>query len=452
MSKASIKRGATIQKFGKYWLCDRIGAGGMAEIFVARHQGFSGFDRTLAIKRILPFVSQNPDFKEMFINEARIAARLQHANIAHIYDFGFVDGAYFLAMEYIHGKNLMAILKELQRLGVSFTLQNSAFVAMKLCDALAHAHKTSEGGVSLNIVHRDISPQNIIISYDGNVKVVDFGIASAASKITKPLVNSGSIKGKFSYMSPEQAEGLPVDSRSDIFSAGIVLYEMLTGRPLFTGNTNLDTINQVKRARVPRLSDLGVEVPDQLANIVYRALQKDAALRYQTAEEMGKDISRFLYANNPDYTSAKLAEFVSELFREDLEAEREFLDSLPKEVEKAIEESQRNASFDSPLQLHTIGSAKRKSRQVFDATNKERGGGLFQKIQLIVLILLLILAVTQALYYFYVIKPDIEQMKAHRRSQPKASVRKPDPEKSIFKQVEQTGEEGDGRVKSPPIP
>ena len=228
-------------QFGKYLLLGRISVGGMAEVFKAKSFGVQGFEKIIAIKRILPSLGRDEDFITMFIDEAKIAGQLAHANIGQIHELGQVDGAHFIAMEYIWGRDLLQLQNRFKKRGKRISMSAASFIVMKVCEGLHYAHKKRDVlGVPMEIVHRDCSPQNIVISFEGEVKLIDFGIARAASRSSR--TNAGVLKGKFGYMSPEQVRGLPLDRRSDIFSLGIILFEVLTGRRLFDGESDFSTL------------------------------------------------------------------------------------------------------------------------------------------------------------------------------------------------------------------
>jgi serine/threonine protein kinase len=235
--------------FGKYYLLERINVGGMAEVFKAKTFGVEGFERLLAVKRILPNIAEDEEFIAMFIDEAKIAVQLQHANIAQIFDLGKVEDSYFIALEYVPGKDLRSIFDRLRGRGEVMTIQQACHIIMQVCEGLDYAHnKRDAQGRELHLVHRDISPQNVLIGYDGEVKLIDFGIAKAAGKASK--TQAGILKGKFGYMSPEQVRGLPIDRRSDIFSVGIVLYELLTNERLFVGESDFSTLEKVRNVEI----------------------------------------------------------------------------------------------------------------------------------------------------------------------------------------------------------
>ena len=293
-------------KFGQYVMIDKIATGGMAEVWKARMRGVEGFQKTVAIKKILPHLSDNQDFIEMFVDEAKLAAQLNHNNIIHIYDLGKIQNSYYIAMEYIDGFDLKAILRRGEERGQPMEPQLALFIASKIASALDYAHRKRDfEEKEMGLVHRDVSPQNVLISQEGDIKLCDFGIAKAASKASH--TQAGALKGKLQYMSPEQAWGRSIDRRSDIFALATVLFEMLTGRKLFTGDNELSILEQVREARVTPPSEFNDEVTEDIDRIVLKALQKDPANRYQTAGEMARDIDAVLYNFKPTPTSADLA-------------------------------------------------------------------------------------------------------------------------------------------------
>ncbi|MCI0411489.1 TonB family protein [bacterium] len=301
--------------FGQYLLLEKIATGGMAELFLAKRKGVEGFEKILAIKRILPHMAENEEFVTMFIDEAKLAAQLTHHNICQIFDLGKIENAYYIAMEYVHGKDLRGILKSSRTKGKPMSVDLSVLVISKIASALDYAHrKRGSNGQPLNLVHRDVSPQNILISYEGEVKLVDFGIAKAATKAH--VTQHGALKGKLLYMSPEQAWGKAVDKRSDIFSLGVVLYELLTGRPLFfdENDTEVTILEKVREARITPTREFNSRVPAELEKIVNRALKKNADDRYQSAYEMQKDLDNLFYSESYTATGASLANYVRDLF------------------------------------------------------------------------------------------------------------------------------------------
>ncbi|HEX6095528.1 MAG TPA: TonB family protein [Thermoanaerobaculia bacterium] len=293
-------------KFGQYVLTEKIATGGMAEVWKARMRGVEGFQKIVAIKKILPHLSDNQDFIEMFVDEAKLAAQLNHNNIIHIYDLGKIQSSYYIAMEYIDGYDLKTILRRGEERGNPMTVELALFIASKLSSALDYAHRKKDFEErEMGLVHRDVSPQNVLVSQEGDIKLCDFGIAKAASKASH--TQAGALKGKLQYMSPEQAWGRSIDRRSDIFALATVLFEMLTNRKLFTGDNELSILEQVREARVQPPSLYNDEVTPEIDKIVIKALQKDPANRYQTAGEMARDLDAILYSFKPTPTSADLA-------------------------------------------------------------------------------------------------------------------------------------------------
>ncbi|MFL5343664.1 MAG: protein kinase domain-containing protein [Hyalangium sp.] len=310
--------------FGKYLLLDRINIGGMAEVWRGKMFGAGGFERLVAIKRILPNIAEDEEFITMFIDEAKISVQLNHANIAQIHELGQIQNNYFIAMEYIPGKDMRAIFDRCRKKGEPAPIPLVAYCVAKMCEGLDYAHRKKDGmGRDLNIVHRDISPQNVLISFEGEVKVIDFGIAKAAGKATK--TQAGILKGKFGYMSPEQIRGLPLDRRSDVFAIGVCLYEMLTGERLFVGDSDFSVLEKVRKAEVAPPSTYNRRIPEQLEKIVLRALARDVDERYQYASELGDDLQRFLITNEAIFGRKDLMQYMKSTFAEEVEREKQRL-------------------------------------------------------------------------------------------------------------------------------
>jgi serine/threonine protein kinase len=309
-------------QFGKYFLTERIAVGGMAELFKAKLFGVSGFEKPMVVKQILPKYSKNEDFIKMFVDEAKICVTLTHGNIVPVYELGRLNGIYFIAMEYVHGKDLADILDTARTQNKPLTPEHAVLIAVEVCKGLDYAHRRTDAhGNSLRVVHRDVSPPNILISLDGEVKIADFGIAKAAHKLG--TTEAGVVKGTFGYMSPEQVRGLPLDHRTDIFSAGILLHEMLTGRRLFAGESELEAIERVKSAKVPAPSAVNPRVPSALDPIVFKALAKDPADRFADANTFHLALSRFLFTAGGGATASTLSRYMHELFEESLRRDRE---------------------------------------------------------------------------------------------------------------------------------
>ncbi len=307
---------------GPYQLIEQIGIGGMAEVFKASQAGEEGFERMVAVKRILPNLSADPDFEKMFIDEAKIAVQLQHPNIAQIYDLGRDGESLFIAMEYVHGRDMSSIIeRQNQKYGRTLPLSFVVQVTTKVCEALHHAHAARGAfGQPLNLIHRDITPQNILVSFEGAVKVVDFGLARAAGRLV--TTQAGVVKGKLAYLSAEQARGEDIDHRSDIFSLGTCLYEWLTGQRLFLRRNDPETVVAVQQAQVPPLRAIRPELPQALDAIVRRALQPDPRNRYQVAGEMQEDLLAFAMEAGMPVRRRRLIEVVTDLFPEELPDER----------------------------------------------------------------------------------------------------------------------------------
>src|SRR4051794_27554403 len=311
-------------QFGKYYLLDRINVGGMAEVWRAKAFGVEGFERLLAVKRILPNIAEDEEFITMFIDEAKIAVQLNHANIAQIFDLGKVDDSYFIALEFVHGKDLRGIYDRCKQKPVegmpNMPIAQACFIIMKACEGLDYAHnKRDVQGKELHLVHRDVSPQNVLISYEGEVKLIDFGIAKAAGKMSK--TQQGILKGKFGYMSPEQVRGLPLDRKSDIFSLGIVLYELLTGERLFIGESDFSTLEKVRNVEILPPSTYNRKIPDELERIVLKALAKDVEDRYQNGIDLHDDLQAFMYSAGEFYSRKDLASWMKRTWAQELESE-----------------------------------------------------------------------------------------------------------------------------------
>src|SRR5450631_294310 len=306
---------ATTTMFGRYKLLGRIGEGGMAEVFRALMTGPEGFERELVLKRILPRLSETGDFKTMFIREAKISALLLHPNIVQIYEFGEADGAYFIAMENVQGVTLREALTTLRREQRAMPYLVAADIARQICIGLDYAH-TLHGpdGRALEIVHQDISPTNIMLAYTGTVKILDFGIARAAS-FAEEEAKKGLIKGKVSYLSPEQIHVRPFDARADVFALGVVFHEMLTGRRLFQAKNDIGKMRQLLSQPFAPPSSLNATIPRELDRIVMRALSIDVTQRFQSAADMASDLERTLIAAR--YSSRELSKLLHGLFLPD---------------------------------------------------------------------------------------------------------------------------------------
>jgi eukaryotic-like serine/threonine-protein kinase len=332
--------------FGKYLLLGLIARGGMAEVYRAKQRQGSHMDRLLAIKVMRPQLAKEARFVEMFIREGKLAVLLDHDNIVRTFEIGRIEGRYFIAMEYIGGKDLTQILRRCQESNQRIPVPHACYITAKMAEGLHYAHtRTDAEGRTLSIVNRDVSPSNVRISYDGDVKLLDFGIAQAMLKFTSEI---GVLKGKFSYMSPEQIRGMPVDARTDVFSTGIILHEMLTTEKLFRGDTEFALMEKVRKAEVPPPSKFNRRVPEALDRIVLRALARDLPDRYQSSRELSDDLVAFIAQYR--FNTSEMQEFMRNLFRAD----------YGKEVEEV--ESCRSASLDSEPEMVVEALVERPSQ------------------------------------------------------------------------------------------
>lgn len=338
------------KKFGKYRLLHRIAVGGMAEIFIAKHVGVQGFSRKIVIKKIRGHLSKEPTFVKMFLNEAKLAAQLNHSNISQIYDLGRIGESYFIAMEYVRGRDMRAVINKTETKGIPFPLEYALKVAADACEGLYYAHRRSDdSGNPLNIVHRDITPENILVSFDGEVKILDFGIAKAENLATETRV--GEIKGKLGYMSPEQVTGKQLDHRSDLFSLGVLLYEWLTGHRLFTGKTDVEVLRGVVEGKIYPPTYFQPDLPAGVEQLVMKALERNREQRYQSAWEFQFDIRQYLSQHEFNPSNIHLSNFIRQIFAEEIRkdeailAEAEAAEAAAEQDEQADEEGEATAAF-----------------------------------------------------------------------------------------------------------
>ena len=297
------------ETFGQYQLLERIAQGGMAEVFRARAHGAMGFEKILVVKRILDTLARDEEFRDLFKNEARIAAELSHVNIVQVFELGQHEEHLYIAMEYVHGLDLARLASRARPLG-DFPINLALFAAGEVLKALAYAHQqVDEHGNSLHIVHCDISPQNVLISFSGEVKLTDFGISRAAIQ----KANESVIRGKYSYMSPEQAESRGLDGRSDLFSLGTMLYEILTGRRLFKAASRDETLARVRRAEVPSPRPYRKEISEELEGFLLKTLSRAAEERWQDAQEMYEALSKIIVSEGHRATNNDLAAYLREV-------------------------------------------------------------------------------------------------------------------------------------------
>ncbi len=353
-------------QFGKYLLLEKIATGGMAELFRAVIAGDQGFEKLVAIKRILPHLTDQHEFIHAFIGEAKLAALLQHPNIVQVYDFGSIHGSYFISMEHLFGQDLHSIMAQSEEKDPPLKLHHVVYIVSKICEGLDYAHKLRDlQGQPLHLIHRDINPVNILITYEGEVKVVDFGIAKAAGKNTN--TREGLIKGKVGYMSPEQASGESVDHRSDIFSTGIILYEMLTGVPMYRGE-DLEILAQVQQARFDPPETLTSDLPTELRRILFRSLERDPMLRYQSAGEMLTDLENSGHSISPRLAARSVAQLMKARFSEDIEAGQALMARIS-EISLADMQGTASPTSVNPLEktrfLTSYPSKKKSTRKAF---------------------------------------------------------------------------------------
>lgn len=309
------------ERFGKYLILDHLVDGGMAKICRARFLGEQA-NKIVAIKMVQQQFSKDPSFVQMFEDEINVTFGLLHPNIVQMYDYGMVNSQLFTAMEYVDGANLKQYLDRLKERKCVFPEEISVYIISQVCQALHYAHTFTDKltGKPFNIIHRDISPHNIMLTYDGAVKVIDFGIAKADSN--SEATQAGTIKGKLSYLAPEYLDGLELDPRYDEFAVGITLWEMLTGRKLFTAANDLAVLKQIQACKIPPPSKFNPHVPKELDNIVLKALSKDRNTRYEDMDKFNRALVKFLYQNYPDFNATDLNSFAEQLFDTEISSDR----------------------------------------------------------------------------------------------------------------------------------
>ncbi|MES2801546.1 MAG: serine/threonine-protein kinase [Bdellovibrionota bacterium] len=318
---------SNFEKFGKYILLEKLAAGGMAEVYLAKSSvGTGGVNKFVAIKRILPQFSANQEFIDMFHEEAKVSVNLTHSNVVSIYEFGTEKAQFFIVMEFVEGRNLRQIINELKKFNRSIKIEEAVYIVKEAASGLDHAHRCVDQhtGRPLNITHRDMSPQNIMVSFEGEAKVIDFGIAKKSDGNGEET-KAGTLKGKFAYMSPEQAESEEVDPRTDVFALGIILWELLANDRLFTGSNENAILRKVRECQTPAIRKINPLVPVELERIVTKALAKDKNVRYQTAAALQKDLNRFLNTQYPDFSPHDFSKTVIDCFKNSYQEGREKL-------------------------------------------------------------------------------------------------------------------------------
>lgn len=341
-----------LETFGKYVLLEKLAMGGMAEVYLARSLGAGGVGKFVAIKRILPQFSEQVEFVDMFKDEAAIAINLQHSNIVTITEFGMEKNQFFIVMDFVNGRNLKQILNKVKTANAGLGIEHIVYVAKEIAAGLDHAHRCLNPATAkpLNIIHRDMSPHNVMLSFDGEIKVVDFGIAKAETQIES--TRAGTLKGKFGYMSPEQADAQEVDQRTDVFSLGIILWELLANDRLFIGKNEIEILRKIKECNIQPLRKLNANIPPELEKIVSKALAKDRNLRYRNAEDLHRDLHRFLNLKYPDFSKQDFAKFLKMLFAKEIEeTHRKLLDYAKLDFSQLVRPKRRASSnFDENSQ------------------------------------------------------------------------------------------------------
>jgi eukaryotic-like serine/threonine-protein kinase len=300
----------------KYRVIRKLAAGGMAEVFIGEAESLQGFTKRVAIKRVLPHLAENQKFLAMFLDEARLSLRFNNANVVQTFDIGRSGTTYFIVMEFVDGTDLKTLCENLRNSGEALPLELALFIIIEACRGLAYAHGMQDrNGEPLHIVHRDVSPPNILLSKQGEVKIVDFGLAKATSQLEN--TDPGVVKGKFAYLSPEVAFGKSADHRADIFALGIILWELLTGKRLFLGENDYQTVELVRRGYIPSLSELNPKVPPQLEQIVRSALAFESSDRFQGCNDFAEALAGFLFEGGRKVTSFDLQRLVQRVAAEE---------------------------------------------------------------------------------------------------------------------------------------
>ena len=338
------------KKFGKYTIIKKIASGGMADILLATELSPTGFGRFVVIKRALSKFSDNEEFKDMFKNEGKVACNLKHKNITTIHEFGIERNQFFLAMEYLSGKNLREFTKKLQARNIQLNIPNIIYIIKEIAAGLNYAHNAIDAntGKPLNIIHRDVSPQNVMMTFDGQIKLIDFGIAKIADT---NLTRAGHLKGKFSYMSPEQANGHDLDGRADIFCLGIIFWELLTSKRLFASSNELVSLKKVRNCDIPDAKKINPDISSKLNSILNKSLSKNPSSRYITAAKLEQDLNLFLNTNYPEYSHYDFITLMKQTYRKDIMSERESLKTYSIEFKKYTNSLNIEKTFKTPIIL-----------------------------------------------------------------------------------------------------
>ena len=319
------------EKFGKYILVKKIAVGGMAEIFLAKTEKKEGVSRFVVIKRILPQFSSNKKFRTMFKQEGKITSHLRHTNMVYHHEFGVEKGIYYIVMEHISGCSLKELVNKSKQYGHKFPTPVAVNVVRSIASALNCMHNSidPETGQLLSLIHRDVTPHNIMIGFNGDIKLIDFGITKVSGV---DLTNSGVVKGKFSYMSPEQISGAKIDNKSDIFSLGIVFWELLAGQKLFSGTNIQSVFGKIRDCRLPKISHIRSGISPDLVVILKKMLEKDSGFRYQQAGIIEKELHLFLNKKYPNFSQVDFQNFIKKIYENEIIKERKFLMNVSKEI------------------------------------------------------------------------------------------------------------------------
>ena len=337
----------------------------MAEIYLAHSQTTEGIGRFYAIKK-LPFkYADNKEFIDMFKSEASMVMNLSHGNLVHVVDFGVSKGSFFIVMDFVRGRNLRQVLRKMAMNKKAFTLSESLYIASKIATGLDYTHNAqNEEGQKLNIIHRDISPQNIMMSFNGELKIVDFGIAKNLKNMSK--TESGILKGKFSYMSPEQSEGNALNCQTDIFSFGIILWELLANARLFVAKNEMEILKKIRKCEIPSVREYNPNIPPEVEKIVKKALEKDKNKRYQTTREMEKDILHYLNKTDPGFSSNDLAITIKSHFVQEIQELNSLCESYKKEILNMSENNLSEIDDDDEVtqEIEEVGLTKKEKTGV----------------------------------------------------------------------------------------
>jgi serine/threonine-protein kinase len=319
LSSGPDPKSKTTERFGRYEIIEQIATGGMAKVYKVAVSG----DHVLSLKKILPDFSQNEEFIHMFLEEAKISLHLQHPNIVRVIDFGQLDSSYYLAMEYVFGQNLGSLLKRSVSSKIHIPIPVACYLILQACRGLDYAHNLTDSfGNTIGVIHRDISPPNILVSYNGEAKILDFGIAKAVRMAQGRVTRSGVLKGKFSYMSPEQSRGEDLTPQSDVFSLGIVFWELLASQSLFYSKDELETLERVRKAKVQAPSKVRKSIPTELDKIILKALDPKLKRRYTSCSELADAIEQFMDKNHPYCDHREVAKYVRLLFASEFQEKR----------------------------------------------------------------------------------------------------------------------------------